>query len=109
MAIRRITISVPETLAEQIKKAAGDKPVSQYVTELLEAELDEKALERQWLEFYQEVNPGPEHREWAESLMRTLAAAADASDDADDERPSDDADDGQPRVEGGPEREAGAA
>jgi hypothetical protein len=80
MAIRRITISVPEELAEQIKKAAGDQPVSQYVTELLEAELSQRDLERQWLEFYREANPSPEDREWAEALMRQLAEPDDEPD-----------------------------
>jgi hypothetical protein len=73
MAIRRITISVPEELAERIKEAAGDKPVSQYVTELLERDLAEGDLEQQWQEFYREVNPSQADREWAERLLEQLA------------------------------------
>jgi hypothetical protein len=75
MAIRRITISVSETLAEQIKKAVGDKPVSQYATELLETEMSEDEFRRQWEEFYREVNPSAEDHEWAVNLMRSLAEA----------------------------------
>ena len=57
MAIRRITISVPETVARKIKRAAGRAPVSTWLTELVEQHLDDAALERAWLEFYRDVKP----------------------------------------------------
>ena len=57
MAIRRITISVPEKTALRIKKAAGQTPVSSWVTEIVEERLDDAELERQWQEFYLDVRP----------------------------------------------------
>lgn len=57
MAIRRITISVSEEVAERIKDAAGDTPVSTWVTERIEEHLDDEELARRWAEFYRDVSP----------------------------------------------------
>ena len=57
MAIRRLTISVPEDVAGRIKKAAGDKPVSTWVTDLIAEHLDDTEIERLWTEFYRDVAP----------------------------------------------------
>jgi hypothetical protein len=57
MAIRRITISVPEEVAGRIKKAARGKPVSAWVTEIIGERLDDAELNRQWDEFYRDVAP----------------------------------------------------
>lgn len=57
MTIRRITISVPEAVAGRIKKAAGKKPVSSWVTDLIEEHLDDAELERKWQAFYRDVAP----------------------------------------------------
>ena len=57
MTIRRITISVPEAVARKIKRAAGREPVSSWLTDLVEEHLDERALERAWLEFCRDVKP----------------------------------------------------
>ena len=57
MTIRRITISVPAAVAARIKKAAGRKPVSAWVTDVIEEHLDDAELERMWAEFYASVGP----------------------------------------------------
>lgn len=57
MTIRRITISVPEQVAGRIKQAAGDKPVSAWVTDLIAEHLDDGELERLWKAFYRDVAP----------------------------------------------------
>lgn len=57
MAIRRITISVPEETAARIRKAAHKKPVSAWVTEVIEEHLDAAALEQQWQEFCRAAAP----------------------------------------------------
>jgi hypothetical protein len=75
MAIRRITISVPEELAERIKQAAGDKPVSQYVTETLEKELSDDELQRQWEEFYRSLPPNPEADMKAAEMFERLVGS----------------------------------
>lgn len=57
MTIRRITISVSERVAGRIKKAAGRKPVSSWVTDVIEDHLEDTELERQWQAFYRDVAP----------------------------------------------------
>ena len=57
MTIRRITISVPEQVAGRIKKAAGDQPVSAWLTDVIAGHLDDRELERLWREFYRDVAP----------------------------------------------------
>lgn len=72
MGIRRITISVPEQVAARIKKAAGKKAVSTWLTELVEEHLDDEALERQWEEFYRTVRPSPADERRAEATFKRL-------------------------------------
>jgi hypothetical protein len=72
MAIRRITISVPEQTANRIKKAAGPTPVSSWVTDLIEEHLDEAELERKWQEFYAAVKPARKDVKRAEVLHERL-------------------------------------
>jgi hypothetical protein len=57
--ITRITISVPTAVAARIKRAAGDRPVSAWVTEVVEDRLEDAELERLWREFYRAVSPRP--------------------------------------------------
>ena len=72
MSIKRITISVPNALAGRIKKAAGSVPVSAWVTEALEERLNEVELERQWQEFYRDVNPSRKEVALADNLFKRL-------------------------------------
>ncbi|GAA3752150.1 metal-responsive CopG/Arc/MetJ family transcriptional regulator [Spinactinospora alkalitolerans] len=62
MAIKRLTISLPEELMERVKEAAGDEPVSNWVAELLERRLDEQRGDRLWMEMIAEskANRSPE-------------------------------------------------
>lgn len=76
MAIQRITISVPEEVASRIKRAAGDTPVSTWVTELIEEHLDETELERQWEAFYREVSPSREDSRRARAMFQRLTKPA---------------------------------
>jgi hypothetical protein len=57
MSIRRITISVQETVARRIKRAAGAVPVSTWLTELALEHLDDTDLQRQWQAFCDDVTP----------------------------------------------------
>jgi hypothetical protein len=72
MSIRRITISVPEEVAGRIKRAAGRKPVSSWVTEVIEERLDDAELTRQWEAFYEEVAPKRDDVRSAEAIFRRL-------------------------------------
>jgi hypothetical protein len=72
MAIRRITISVPEEVAGRIKRAAGSQPVSSWVTTVIEERLDDAELERQWEEFYREVAPRRDDVRRADAIFRRL-------------------------------------
>lgn len=72
MAIKRITISVPEGVASRIKKAAGGAPVSAWVTGLIEEHLDEAELKQRWQEFYRDVNPSRKAVRRADALFARL-------------------------------------
>ena len=72
MAIKRITLSVPEEVAARIKRAAGSTPVSSWVTELLEEHLDDTELERLWQEFYRSVRPGRADVRRADAIFKSL-------------------------------------
>ncbi|HVR19245.1 MAG TPA: hypothetical protein VMS65_06110 [Polyangiaceae bacterium] len=72
MAIRRMTISVPEEVAGRIKRAAGRQPVSSWVTAVIEEKLDDAELERQWEAFYREVGPKRDDVRRADAVVRRL-------------------------------------
>ena len=76
MAIKRITISVPEAVADRIKKAAGPTPVSTWVTDLIEDHLDDAELEKAWQEFYESVRPTREDDRRADVMFRRLTKSA---------------------------------
>lgn len=56
MSIRRITISVPSELAAKVKKAAGARPVSAYITSLIEEKLEDDRLEAEWERYVRDVH-----------------------------------------------------
>lgn len=72
MTIRRITISVPEQVAGRIKKAAGDQPVSAWVTDLIAGHLDDTELEQLWTEFYRDVAPKRAELRRADRMFKRL-------------------------------------
>jgi hypothetical protein len=72
MSIKRITISVPATVATRIKKAAGAVPVSAWVTDVIEEHLNDAELERQWQEFYRAVLPSRKDVGRAQALLKRL-------------------------------------
>jgi len=72
MSIKRITISVPNALAGRIKKAAGNVPVSAWVSDALEERLNEEELERQWEAFYRDVNPSRRDVAIADGMFKRL-------------------------------------
>jgi hypothetical protein len=72
MSIRRITISVPAKVAARIKKAAGDAPVSAWVTGVVEERLEDAELERQWQEFCRHVHPSRDEVRRAGAIFRRL-------------------------------------
>lgn len=79
MSIKRITISVPEDLADRVKEVAGDEPVSTWVTELIEQELDYEEADRLWEEYMAEVGPIPEgDKAWVDRLTESLRSGDDA-------------------------------
>jgi len=76
MSIRRITISVPESVAGRIKRAARSTPVSTWVTDVIEAHLDEAEMERQWRAFYQDLGLSPQDERRGDRLFDRLARAS---------------------------------
>lgn len=72
MTIKRITISVPASIAKRIKDAAGKIPVSTWVTERIEEHLEQEELDRLFEEFYRDVNPSPESVREADAMFLRL-------------------------------------
>jgi hypothetical protein len=72
MAIRRITISVPDAVADRIKQAAGGAAVSSWVTGVIEEHLNDAELEREWQRFYQDVSPSRAAERRADALFKRL-------------------------------------
>ena len=75
MSIRRITISVPDSVAGRIKRAARSKPVSTWVTDVIEAHLDEAEMERQWRAFYEDLDLSPQDKRRGDRLFDRLTRA----------------------------------
>lgn len=75
MAIKRITVSMPAELARKLKKAAGNKPVSAWLTELVEERLEQAELDRLFEEFYREVAPTREDERRARGRLARLMKA----------------------------------
>ena len=76
MTLKRITISVSEEVASRIRTAAGDTPVSTWVTDVLEEHLDEADLERYWQDFYRDVKPSRQDVRRAKSTLQRLTKRA---------------------------------
>ncbi|MBI4951828.1 MAG: hypothetical protein HY908_07320 [Myxococcales bacterium] len=72
MTIRRITISVPEEVARRIKRAASQRSVSAWVTQVLEESLGRAELERAWEAFYREVAPSRQAVRRADAIFELL-------------------------------------
>jgi hypothetical protein len=72
MSISRITISVPQTTAARIRKAAGATPVSAWVTSVIEEHLEDAELERLWQEFYRSVRPRSADVKRANAMFKRL-------------------------------------
>jgi hypothetical protein len=82
MPIRRITISVPDALADKIKDAAGDTPVSQWVADLIERKLNEEdELEEQWNKFVKALPPDPESEARAAEMFDRLVLGRERRDE----------------------------
>lgn len=75
MSIRRITISVPDAVASRIKRAARSKPVSAWVTGVIEAHLDDAEMDRQWRAFYQDLDLSPQDDRRGDRLFDRLSRA----------------------------------
>jgi hypothetical protein len=72
MPIKRITISVPAAVAARIKRAAGTRPVSAWVTAVIEEHLEDAELERLWHDFYLSVAPRAKDVQRAEVMFTKL-------------------------------------
>lgn len=72
MAIERVTLSVPREVAARLKKAAGTKPVSAWVTALIEEHLDQAELETQFREFCEDHIATKAERTKAKAILGRL-------------------------------------
>ena len=76
MSIRRITISLPESVAGRIKRAARSKPVSTWVTDVIQAHLDDAEMERQWQAFCGDIGLSPQDERRGDRLFDRLTRAS---------------------------------
>lgn len=70
MTARRITVSVPEQLARRMREAAGGRPVSTWLADVVEEHLDDRELEEKWLAFYEGVSPTPADVRRADAILQ---------------------------------------
>jgi hypothetical protein len=72
MKIHRIAIRFPVEVAGKIKRAAGKRPVSAWITDVIKERLADADLERQWQAFYREVGPKRGDHRRADAIFRRL-------------------------------------
>jgi hypothetical protein len=72
MAIERVTLSVPRSIAARLRKAAGTQPVSAWVTTLIEEHLDQTELEAQFQTFCKQHAPTKVEAAKAEAILLRL-------------------------------------
>lgn len=78
MAIKRVTISLPEDLVERIKETADEqeKSMSAWIAELLTNELDDTEAEKKFEEFLASVDTTPADEAWADEVFNASAPDA---------------------------------
>jgi hypothetical protein len=74
MAIKRVTVSVPEDLAARISTAAGGRSVSAYIAKVLGEHLETNELERLWREYVGEVGISADDIAAADDVLDELTA-----------------------------------
>ncbi|HEX6237563.1 MAG TPA: hypothetical protein VFZ68_10245 [Acidimicrobiales bacterium] len=72
MAIKRVTISLPEELAGRLRAEAGDRPVSAHVADLIARHLEERDLDELWRSYLDEIDLSPDDVAAADRLLDEL-------------------------------------
>jgi hypothetical protein len=78
VAITRLTISLPQELADRLRDAAGDRSVSSYVTAIIGDHLDAGELDRLWSDYLDEVGLSPADVSAADALLDRLVGESTA-------------------------------
>ncbi len=73
--IKRVTISLPEELADRLRAEAGDRSVSAYVGELISEHLDNDDLDALWRGFVEDVGLSADDVAAADQVLDDLTAA----------------------------------
>lgn len=76
MTIKRVTISLPAELAEKLSAAAGDRPVSAYLADLIQGHLEDAELGRLWEEYVAGVGVTPDDIATADQVLDELLASS---------------------------------
>lgn len=74
MAIKRVTVSLPEELAAKLRSEAGGRSVSAYVADLISEHFDESEVERLWRSYLDEVAITSEDIATADEILNKLTA-----------------------------------
>lgn len=74
MAIKRVTVSLPDDLASRLKSEAGDRSVSAYVAELIYEHLVEAEAGRLWQEYVAEAAVSADDVAAADEILDELRA-----------------------------------
>jgi hypothetical protein len=72
MAIKRVTVSLPEELAARVSAAAGERSVSAYIAALLGEHLEASELERLWREYVDEIGVSADDIAAADEVLDEL-------------------------------------
>ncbi len=74
MAIKRVTISLPEDLAGRLRADAGDRSVSAHVAAIIAHHLEDRDLDALWQAYLDEVDLSPADIAGADRLLDSLLA-----------------------------------
>ena len=74
MAIKRVTVSLPENLAARVSVAAGERSVSAYIARVLGEHLETSELEVLWREYVSEVGVSADDLAAADEVLDELTA-----------------------------------
>ena len=74
MAIKRVTVSLPENLATRVSVAAGERSVSAYIARVLGEHLETSELEVLWREYVSEVGVSADDLAAADEVLDELTA-----------------------------------
>lgn len=72
MTTRRVTVSLPEELAEKLREQAGERSVSAFVADILEERLERRELDRLWADYLRDTGVSASDLTEADAILNDL-------------------------------------